>query len=505
MSYWTPPLKVKLQKFETAHGLMLRLCERNGVANMRQFQNATGLKMPHVLAGRHLDRLAEMLNIPVAELEAASFQVQSLKPIVVRGEHLRKFDLTRIYRRVCLFCLEESMHQQFWWDLAFVTHCPHHEAELVGRCTCGNKLSWKDREIGCCFRCRFEHLDTRRALRETREFRFQRWALGRLGVLDHSGHVPMLDKVSLKDAIDIATKVGQLATKGWSKQGLSSQHSTPENIESREVGFSYIKKQKLPELFDRVHTQAESALGTSPTSMFESLGYFWWWFSHAGGKTFSPELSALLTQHFSNRFHTIPTRVKRIVPPRSLLGLRELSERTGVGKEIIRAILLNRGHMVASKRAGSPIITTEGAAWVIDNLSDKVNTREAKRILGVQGRPWEVLVEQNWIPILQEPMPTARSRGSWTNRIFRRQSLTDWLDELVPEVPEFDDCPPGHSTITGEDHVELIRFETIFERVRDGRAPIVGRLKGVAGLRGLVIRDVDVRDDLERQDDRRRL
>ncbi|UXN72866.1 TniQ family protein [Devosia sp. A8/3-2] len=461
---------------------------------MVNFQSATGLKMSHVFAGRHTRRLGEILNLTPAEMTACSYQIESTKPTLVRGEQLRKFDLSRRARRVCPQCLQESAHQQFWWDLLFISHCPIHNVQLVGHCRCGKSLSWGDREIPRCKRCHDGSVLDLPTDAVKSDRRFELWALGRLKVIEPTQKIPMLDDVLLKDAVAIADRVGRLDEVGWAKSWIDSSVTFEDLMRYRESGFAIISDDGLPSLLDRVHRQSEKILDRPPSCMEASLGWFWWWFSHSGGRRFSPELASILTGHFDLKFHVKNKRMNIIAMPRSLMSLKQVSRISGKSYSIVRAALIQRGATKAPSRGSSFAITPDEADWVAENLVDTIEIKEAQAMVGVGWRSWQVLLRRGWLPIVLGPV-TYATRRSRSIPFIRRQAVTDWLDAIVDGAPELSECPPSHSTLSGRSRKMTTSFEQLFDRVLDRRVPVVGRLRGQPGLAGVVLRDADF-DDL---------
>ena len=490
---WTPPLKVVPQEWEASHGIVLRLCARNGLSGLNNFEFATGLKLSHVFAGRHTNRLAEILHMPTEEVSQRAYQVQSTKPILVRGEELRKFDISRGHRRVRPCCLKENNYQQFWWDLLFMTHCPIHGVELVGKCPCGNKLTWKDREIVRCRQCNIGSVLETVPICVEGPQQFQRWALGRFGVIEQEQKVPMLDELPLKDAIALCDRIGRLDDKGWCEFWHDSSVTTDELTRSRESGFAIIRDSLLLELFDRVHRQSEEANDSAPTSMEASLGWFWIWFTSVGGQDFSKQLSVVLTLHFDGRFYFKNPRIKLDAMPKSLISLDQLAHRAGTAPSILRAALIKSGRLKPAKQGVPLQITEKAAAWILENFMDTMEVREAQKLVGVGWRTWELLLDRGWLPKFMDSVRYS-SRNSKSIPFIRRKAVTDWVDALAGDAPILAACSVGHSTISGPNRNKNVAFEQLFERVLDKSVPVVGRLEEHSGLAGLVIQNDDIDD-----------
>jgi hypothetical protein len=491
---WTPPLKVIPQEFESAHGVMLRLCERNGLTSMNNFEHATGLKMGHVFAGRHLERLAEILDLQPERIASIAFQVQSTKPTLVSGETLRKFDISRKNRRICVECLRENHYQRFWWDLLFITHCPIHHIELVGQCPCGANLSWRDRELSRCRKCRNGSVLEVEPVAVSSPRHFEAWALGRLGVLSGERPLPILQDMFLKDAVNLVTRIGRLHHSGWGRYWLDTDTSDEDLQKYRETGHAIIREKALLDLFDRVHQQSERINGGPPTSMKASLGWFWTWFTHAGGASLSRELAEVIARHFDDRFHIRrPDAGKSLLlGPRSLLSLRELSEQTGTDAGILRSVLIEKNKAVPARQGGAMVISTEAAQWVLESMSDTLEIREAQAFLGVGWRSWMVLRERRWLPVHIDPV-TYNSRT--TIPFIRKKDLEDWMDDLAAGAAAFSICPDDCSTLSGINRNKNVSFEKLMDRVIEKQVPVVGRIASITGLAALAVRNADI-DDL---------
>lgn len=136
---------------ESPLGYLLRVSESNHYKTpWYVFQLAGYQQSGMISAALTMDKLAALVNQPLAELESASYTAREDDGSIsyrINGHHLGKtlasspFDLKR--PKVCIACLEEGRRIDMCWDLSVFLACPDHACMLTSACgACGQRLSW---------------------------------------------------------------------------------------------------------------------------------------------------------------------------------------------------------------------------------------------------------------------------------------------------------------------------------------------------------------------------
>lgn len=279
------PLWVVPAKDEPAHGILLRLAERNGIQNTRLLSHMTRLQVSQLRSGKGTDRLAQILRCEPDAFMHSTFVYETRGFASVRGERLNFIsDLDQTKRRACPRCIAESAYHRFWWDLSFVTTCPEHAVNLVDVCSCGETLSWKDVSIRKCCQCHVGSVsDVPASSADGAVLAMDRWALGRLGVGSRVS-APALDRMSMTTAMKIIHHVGALEVGGYrGGQGRPVNFDVPLS-QVRLVGFKIMQQGHLDETLDKIHScyletrKPRSGKSKMSPTVRTAYGWFGAWF-----------------------------------------------------------------------------------------------------------------------------------------------------------------------------------------------------------------------------------
>lgn len=149
------PLRVRAMPGESLNGLMLRLAERNGVADPADLVRGSLRWYPTLaLTEAELARFSALSGLPAEAVRAtyprfpprASWRDRA--PATFMGQELRGTDLTTV-RRVCPACLAEGTCHRAAWTVVALAGCPLHGRALVQACACGRALEWSAPSLSC--------------------------------------------------------------------------------------------------------------------------------------------------------------------------------------------------------------------------------------------------------------------------------------------------------------------------------------------------------------------
>lgn len=131
---------------ESATGYLLRIAEANGFTSI----NDLNLLAQGAAGTDGLARVSTMLG---------GMSINGLRGAITRFPHLKAEDNGGWEQqfwngrrpRYCAACLGSNPHWRASWDIALVTACPIHRAELLDSCSnCHQPLSWKRSHISTC-------------------------------------------------------------------------------------------------------------------------------------------------------------------------------------------------------------------------------------------------------------------------------------------------------------------------------------------------------------------
>lgn len=284
MRKFSIPLWVSPRADEPAHGLFLRLVERNGYAKVTQLENATGLRLLGLRYGIGAEQLAAIIRCEPISLMHSTAVREAKGYSCLRGERLPIETLAFLKkRRACPLCVSESAHHRFWFDLSFITTCPHHGVELVEACSCGKSLSWSDTSIVKCQECEAGNVvDIVRAANPS-IFAMDCWALGKIGV-GVPNFVLALGSMALPEAMYVFENVGALVIGGDRDGKLRPVLKDKSISEVRAAGFQIMQRGSLDELLDRQYSEnlwrkeTGPVRGARPEKFRNAYGWFGPWF-----------------------------------------------------------------------------------------------------------------------------------------------------------------------------------------------------------------------------------
>ncbi|WP_338633194.1 TniQ family protein [Afipia carboxidovorans] len=306
------PLWVTPAKDEPAHGILIRLAERNGIESSTRIPRMTGLNLSRLRLGRGVDRLAAIIKCDVAEI-MHSTPVVSENSIFVRGEDVgSKRRGGRPIRRLCPQCVSESAHHRFWYDLEFITTCPEHGRNLVHTCSCGRDLSWDDVRISKCRHCDDGDVALIPGTPVDPDItEMDRWVLGRLGV-GKPEPFPLFDQMALCHAQHMIGMIGILEIKGYEERWLRPQDLEESDSEVRARGFRVLKQNQLDDVLDRVYEGFRSSRSYMPETIKNAYGWFGDWVEDLRSRSLAVHFGEILITNAARKFQIKEKELRRV-------------------------------------------------------------------------------------------------------------------------------------------------------------------------------------------------
>lgn len=120
----------------------------------RSAKDLGGLNLSNRPSAEELERLAGAIGTDRRLLAALCYGDRDLPFCMFRGVELPRGSLARApedTRKVCPKCLEDSAYHRAIWDMAFISACPIHSADLLSHClTCKKALRWQGKSMTRC-------------------------------------------------------------------------------------------------------------------------------------------------------------------------------------------------------------------------------------------------------------------------------------------------------------------------------------------------------------------
>lgn len=272
------PLWVAPEQDEPAHGILLRLAERNGFQSIHPISNALEVSRRDLQYGIGVDKIADAVRSDRTDILGSTFRKMS-GSVMIRGEEIsRRHAVKQSLRRLCPRCIDEAAFHRFWFDLAFISTCPAHGTALVSDCSCGRKLSWTDVHVTKCRHCADGDVTRVSVPCPNPELvEVDRWALGRLGV-GNAVSAPALDTMPLKAALHVIERIGILDAGGFRTTWTDVGDLDVPAAELRSKGFQAIKEGRLRPLLDRVYAGYLASELRRPPSIKNAYGWLAEWF-----------------------------------------------------------------------------------------------------------------------------------------------------------------------------------------------------------------------------------
>lgn len=315
------PLWVVPAEDEPAHGMLIRVAERNGIRSAGQIRALTGLTARELRNGIGIEHLASILKCD-AEIIQRSTPVISDSALTIRGERISRREMKASVRRLCPTCVKEYAHQRFWFDLAFVSTCPTHARNLIHTCSCGQDLSWTDVRISRCRHC--EDGDATNVAEPAVNLEvmdIDRWILSRLGV-GKPVQCAILDAAPLSQALGLIGQVGILEVGGFRENWTEANELGLSVAEARARGFKILRDGGLDEVLDKVYGEFLASSSGKPRTINYVYGWFSRWWSTIGSENFPEEIAGIVQAHASRHRVMIRCHPNVLGPARCAIGTR---------------------------------------------------------------------------------------------------------------------------------------------------------------------------------------
>ncbi len=482
---------------ESAAGLLLHLIERNHYRSSDAVADVLGIRpsdlvvaTPEDLAvlGAAIECDPERLGKDSVRVANVTFRGGRLsQQLTLRGIEISNRLHAAAARRVCAACIEEDRRHRFWWELTPIGTCPRHSCELVGRCSCGRELTWRDAGVYCCSGCgKSDPSALSRRPASTEHTQKDMYLLSRFGAAQ-ADPLPILDQLPVYEAVAMMERVGA-AAEGFRQDW---QNATKLGIEERnlqQIGFAILREGRLDEVLDRLWNEYKAQVDRKHDGFTTAYGWFYHWFNCKGGREYSPLLADAFLTHGAERF-SINSNVrlgKLSSDKRRMLSLKEAAHRCESSVFAMRSIFELLGFLRHGKRPGAqhsfPIDVVERIA---KDLQRSCTLQEAQKRLGIGHKSIHGLIEQH---ILTPKLKGGTSRHVY---VFSIDDVDALLERLGSGAKIVHSPSPGLVSLDRRGVVaggttELIRC------VLDGRLRIRERNPALDGLRGLFAAREDI-------------
>ena len=424
------PLRVTPYSDEPAHALLVRTAARNGTSMFSTVFKRCGILYGRGVALVDVGLVAYLCGAEPEALERASAR-RSPDEVSLLGQSLRNEHLGGWFRRWCPLCLQEEPYHRVWWDISYLTCCPVHNVELVGRCECGKPLVHGGQGIT---HCKEEH-DLRTVACtpvDPSELAAERYIVRRL-LGRPRARSDLLDAVSLGQAIHVMERLGRAAlaedldVEGARKVvGIRRLLSTGFDVVSTlPNGFDVILDRLLASRTDDQLRSIGSAYGTLRT----------WIFDRARQSPDCPLIAALkdrITVHAAANFVS-PTRM--VIDDRPTDGVigTDVATRCGLPYQTFLRLAQTLGFDIQMPRARRPaLVPAAQVETIVDRITGLRTMKQVQDSLGVTQARVIDFADRGWLPYVCRPYDRANpkgKRGDRPDRPLRERPPNTWFFE----------------------------------------------------------------------------
>lgn len=463
---------------EGAHGWFQRLAVANGQISARTLAESQGLNGRHPRPASYLDYC---LRFPVANPDALieATPVLDRGVVVLRGQSFHyPLDFSFDRPRVCPGCVAEERYYRSWFDIQLLRGCPIHGRVLTGGAG-DDRLAWWHPKVGVT-PAGTDLADGSRSP-DTSNFGWERYVLGRLGVVERS-LVPLIDDAGMIDLSRAAVLLGKAQESGWTKTKNSRGAS---RARLAAVGFDILSRGEvgLEEYFTSVLQNATRSSHDEGASL-GSEGLFGWLptaLASDDASSLSSAIRSALEQaahgsgFYPRRSATMPTL------PEGHLRLFELAKRLGLTTTRTLKLALRLGLTKPVPSAAASYAFPERVVTEIQTALDTSIARaDAAGMLGLSPVDLQVLIDAG------ELVPLGRIGGATrASDRFMRDDLASLLvripggvDGGSQSVVSFSEFCRASNNSAGSVALQIIR----------GERAVAGRADDAEGFLGCLLR-----------------
>jgi hypothetical protein len=479
---------------ESAQGYLLRAHDINGARwSDWGFRNRR-LSFWSLMDSRDLSALND-LGLSSDRFALTTIRIRSKSSVALGGEEFRRVDWTTVTRRWCPACFEQDrndeslagrnagwrFHRRFWWDALCVDTCPIHCVRLEKACPdCGEDLKW---QAGAVTTCGVGHsiLSCESVAVATEHCAADAYVVGRLGGAPRV-RVPLLDRLSLGDALDVMARLGS-ALVGGPNAGLKNidRERHPEVMSAGlriADGWPTTIGPLLDSLADRSR-ETERTRGIN-----DVYGELARW-ARRSAKTVEGRqmLDSILSHHAQRVAVNRSSAAAAFSGGSSPVNISWVMERCGKRKRKILRYVASMGIEVDISSPGFPTLRRDDAERIVAALDDAIGTEEVAALLGISS----VLLARLERDGALGPAET-HLRADAGQRRYSRSHIEDFIERLAGNAVLVDAAPKGLRPIS--DSTALIGtggLGAVLNEIMAGRGAVKARLAGAQGLDALLI------------------
>lgn len=142
------PVRIPIQPYESGKAYLLRVAGKLGFNNLNHLLRFIGITWSDLYKQEVLPVLSHLLRLESSQELAQHFFIHGetqkwSSSVTLLGHEVPIAHLNKTSCRICPRCLAEMGGCTVFWELAYVTVCPHHRCKLVDHCSyCGEPISW---------------------------------------------------------------------------------------------------------------------------------------------------------------------------------------------------------------------------------------------------------------------------------------------------------------------------------------------------------------------------
>lgn len=488
------PLRLRTRLGEPPYGVILRLAARHREDHVPSFAASFGLSLRRLLAGHDSAKLAELAGVEAASLSWFTPRIDvRARSVDIAGERLLLNDWSTRRRRWCPACFaedrasapKENLRVEFacWhralWDVWSVHSCPIHQQRLVEVCSrCGETQDWRGPAVDRCS-CNADLATTETAFATSAA---DRYTAGRLGFIERTS-LPLVDGLSLKEALPILERVGHGARAGYCRH--KRRPTVDEAVRDRDLGAGIAAG--WPESFETILDQvlAQSRATGAPAGMIGAYGWIYGeWAVGSLPDGFAQELRGTLQRHAVRHAVIAPDEPLFGAEATPSLNMKEAARLLGKGHAGVRRLLAAGGLIPAAARRGVSVpLAPEAVAELKARLDTLLDQGEVGARLGTAKGPTRAIIAEGLLVAVSGDGGPPRYRMADVERL---------LSLLRGDAQTYSETPPSLMPLPQACRAKGIPLAKACRAVVDGELAICGILTDQPGFKGLLVRPLDL-------------
>lgn len=385
---------------EGAHGLAVRLAEKNGLPDTRYVGQHLGFDHTRITSDKAVLAIAEACKVNAEELRRATVNFEQRQAAHLLGNILDPKQIGISFRRFCPQCLANGLFHAVCHDITAIAGCHIHGTLLHDRCSCcGSPIRWTSGYFHRCRNCNTVLSAAPSVPVTPVEAAADNYIFGRLQYKGPAS-APFADKILLGDAIYILKKLGTAVLGGNRLLAPTPEELGVTQAQAIGEGLALVRDwdHKFPALLDELVRQSHDM--PKEYGLEKGYGWVYSWSNYLKPTEFGRAITISMERHAANHLivRGLTYRYDFISTPPRLYTLERAAEECGIGLNAMRTLCVQRGLFPRKPRRGiTKGLEPADVQEMKEILSNSTDLKGATQILGIGGSKCAALIRAKLI------------------------------------------------------------------------------------------------------------